>query len=274
MIPAAGALGLVAVLELRGRSRVAFLATAGLVAAAFFSYYSWIYGVPSPLAIYGGRLPAGESGPPLAAALGLLLDRSFGLLPHALVFLLAIAALPLLVRQWRTLWPHGLVAFAVLAPILMWRMWWGGQCPPGRFLVPLLPFLGLAVSVRLANPAVGLAHGRWPLLAGGGALALLMVARPADLLLLNRGARPTRVWAALSGDVPVARYLPSLVSGDAAEWRVAFVWLAALAILLALDVLARRSSGVDRLFRGLALPVLLGLGIGLAIDLWARAAAA
>jgi hypothetical protein len=272
MIPTAAALGLIAVLLLRGRSRFAFLATAVLIAAGFFAYYRWIFGVPSPLAIYGGRLPAGESGPPLTAALGLLLDRSFGLAPYALVFLLAMAALPPLVRQARALWPFGLIALAVLAPVLVWRMWWGGQCPPGRFLVPLVPLLGLAVSVRLARPAVGLVRWRGVLVAIGAALALFMVARPAELLLLNRGARPTRVWAALSGDVPVARYLPSLVSGEASEWRVALVWLVALGTLLALDALAHRRAMADRLFRGLALPVLLGLGVGLAIDLWARAA--
>lgn len=90
MIPAAAALGLVAALKLRGLSRVAYLATTSLVAAGFLGYYQWLYGQPSPLALYGGGPPTGESGSPIVAGLGLLLDRSFGLLPHAPVFLLAL----------------------------------------------------------------------------------------------------------------------------------------------------------------------------------------
>jgi hypothetical protein len=97
-----------------------------------------------------------------------------------------------------------------------------------------------------------------------------MVARPADLLLLNRGARPSRVWSALSGELPIARYLPSLVAGAPAEWRVAWLWVAALVLLLALDAAARRRPEVDRAFSGLALPVMLALAVGLAVDLWAR----
>jgi hypothetical protein len=270
MIPAAAALGLVAVLKLRGRSLVAFLATAGLGATVFLGYYQWIYGLASPLALYGGRLPVGESGSPVVAGLGLLLDRSFGLLLHAPAFLLSIAALPWLVRQARSLWPHELLALAILAPVLGWRMWWGGQCPPGRFLVPLLPFLGLAVAVRLGNAGTGLARWRWPLLAGGGALALFMVAQPPDLLLLNRADRPTRVWLALSGDTPLMRYLPSLVRADPAELRVALLWLAVLAAILCLDVLARSRERFDRWFRGLALPLALALALGAAVDGWAR----
>jgi hypothetical protein len=98
-----------------------------------------------------------------------------------------------------------------------------------------------------------------------------MIARPADLLLLNRGDRPTRVWAALSGDVSVARYLPSLVRADAAEKRVAVLWLAGLGLLLTLNGLARRQERVDRWFSGLAVPALLALGLGAGVDRWARA---
>jgi hypothetical protein len=270
MIPAAAALGIVAAVRLRGRSRIAFLAVAAAGGAAYLAYYHRIFGVASPLAIYGG-LPAGESGSPLRAAAGLLLDRSFGLLWHAPVFLLALAAIP---AAWRRrLWPHALLAAAIVLPVLGWRMWWGGQSPPARFLAPLAPLLATLVALRAPaadRPAHGLGRWRWPLAAIGLGLLLIAVRAPGDLLLLNRGDRPTRLWTALSGDADAGRYLPSLVAATGDDVRVAAVWLVALAILLVSDAFARRRPRVDGWFAGSALPLLLLLAVGTAVDLWAR----
>ncbi len=267
MMPAALALALVALARLRGPARVAFLAVAAAMGAGFLLYYRAIFGVASPLAIYGG-LPRDADGSPLRALAGLFLDRSFGLLPYAPVFLIALAGLGRLVRL--RAWEPLLVGAAVIAPVLPWRMWWGGQCPPARFLVPLVPVLALALAARVAVSRTGLARWRWPLALLGIATTIGMTIRPGALLLLNRGDRPTRLWAALSGERPIGTYLPSLVSASSDEWRVALVWLAALALLLGLDVAARRRERIDRLFRGLGLPIVLLLVVGMAVDDWAR----
>ena len=239
MIPAAAAVGVVALVRLRGRALAAFAAAAAVMAAVHLGYLHHVFGRPTPLAIYGGA-PSQMSGRPLTAVAGLLLDRSFGLLFHAPVFLLGLAGLVPLVRRRRETWPLILTALAVLAPVLWWRMWWGGQSPPGRFLVPLLPVLAVAVGLRVAESPRGLARGYLPLSAVGLALALFAAARPGELLLVNRGDRPTRLWAALSGEVPVERYLPSLVAGTPEDWRVALGWLAAVGVVLVLDRLAVR----------------------------------
>jgi hypothetical protein len=97
-----------------------------------------------------------------------------------------------------------------------------------------------------------------------------MAAQPGQLMLLNRGDRPTRVWEALSGDVPVGRYLPSLVQADPVEIQVALVWAAAVLLLIVLDHLARRHDRVDGWFRGLGLPVMLLSVVGALVDFWAR----
>jgi len=269
MIAAAAALGLIAVIRLRGRARVAFVAVAAVCGAGYLAYYHAIFGTASPLALYGG-LPVREQGTPLRALSGLLLDRSYGLLWHAPIFLLALAGIP---EAWRRRWwPQALLALAILVPVLFWRMWWGGQSPPARFLVPLIPVLAAFAALRTdpGADARGLARWRWVLAALGLAVALFGVARPGDLLLLNRGDRPTRLWTALSGETDVGRYLPSLVTADAAEERVAVVWIAAFGLLLALDAAARRTPRVDRLFAGTALPVLVLLAAGASIDHWAR----
>lgn len=269
MIAAAAALGVIAVVRLRGRCLAAFFTVAGVCAAAYLAYYHSIFGVASPLAIYGG-LPEGEGGSPVRALAGMLLDRSFGLLWHAPVFLIALAAIP---RGWRRAWPHALLAAAILVPVLWWRMWWGGQCPPGRFLVPVVPLLAVCAAWRMEPEAAGrgIAKWKWVLVALGLAVTLFTVARPGELLLLNRGDRPTRLWTALSGETDVGRYLPSLVTAAPDETRVAVVWVVTLAILVGLDVLARRSPRVDGWFAGTAMPVILLVATGAAIDHWARA---
>ena len=174
-------------------------------------------GSASPLAIYGG-LPPSAAG--LAAArplAGLLLDRSFGLLP-------ARAGLP--GRPGRR------VPDACAAPAVAARCW--------SLLAVLAPACSVADVVgrpvpagALPGPAGAAARRRaWPARRSRvrgprpRALALAVLAAvglrarrcspsrdPGDLLLLNRGDRPTRLWAALSGGRRVGRYLPSLVTG-------------------------------------------------------------
>jgi hypothetical protein len=195
MLPAAVALGVVALFRLRGRGRTLFFGVAALMAVAFLAYYRAIFGVASPLAIYGG-VPRDADGSPLRALVGLALDRSFGLLPYAPLFLLALAGLGRLV-QLRA-WEPVLAGAAVIVPVLPWRMWWGGQCPPARFLVPLVPVLALALAARVTLSRTGLARWRWPLALLGVAATMGMTVRPSALLLLNRGDRPTRLWTALS----------------------------------------------------------------------------
>ena len=265
MIPAAAALGLVAAWRLRGQALAAFLITAGTAAAVFGLYYLSVFGVPSPLAIYGGSVPADARAFSWRAVAGLLLDRSYGLLEVAPVFLLALAGLGGLARG-REGGPAALVGVAVLLPAVSWRMWWGGQCPPARFLVPMLPVLGIAVASRVALGRTGLVRW-WPGLASlGFVLAGVLVADPAARLLLNRGNRPTRLWAALSGGTPLNDYLPSLTHASDRDARVALVWIGAVAALLALDVLARSRQRIDGLFRSVAVPVLALLLIGATID--------
>jgi hypothetical protein len=269
MLPAAMAMAVIAAVRLRGRARAAFFAVALVQGLAFLAYYRAIFGVASPLAIYGGW-PRDADGSPLRALAGLFLDRSFGLLPYAPVFLITLAGLGRLVRL--RAWEPLLVGAAVIAPVLPWRMWWGGQCPPARLLVPLVPVLALALAARIAATRAGLARWRWALVGLGIATTIGMTIRPGALLLLNRGDRPTRLWAALSGERPIGIYLPSLVSASPDELRVACVWLAALVLLIGLDVAARRRERIDRLFRGLGLPIVLLLAVGVAVDTWARRA--
>jgi hypothetical protein len=270
LLLAAAVLAALGALRLRGRALRGFGLVLAVAGGGFLSWYHYVFGRPSPFAIYGGVPPEFSEGSPWRALAGLLLDRSFGLLPFAPVWLLALSGLVLLART-----SDGRSLLAVLAslvgPAVFWRMWWGGQCPPARFLVPATLVLAAALAASSGEAAGrGLARWRGLLLAGGFAVALVAIVRPGDLLLVNRGDRPTRLWTALSGERPVERYLPSLVFDSGPDTRVAVAWLLALALLLALDALARFSPPVDRAF-GTPAPALAALLlVGILVDAWAR----
>jgi hypothetical protein len=234
MAAAAVGIGLFALWRLRGRPRAAFAAVAALMAEGYAAFFYSVWGWASPLAMYGGAAPGTGPPKPLLAAAGLLLDRSFGLLPYAPVFVLSLAGAPALVRAARREPAAAALVVTgamVLAPVLAWRMWWGGQCPPARFLVPLVPALAVAAA---CTEAAGLWRARWALAACGVALWAFMAVDPGRLLMLNRGDRATRVWTALSGPFDLNACLPSLITPDAHDFRVLFAWLALLAAVLAL----------------------------------------
>ncbi|HET9317168.1 MAG TPA: hypothetical protein VFQ51_16360, partial [Vicinamibacteria bacterium] len=266
---AAAVLAAVGLWRLRSRARVALLAVLAAAGVLFLGWFQYVFGRPTPFAIYGGMPPEFSDGSPLRATVGLLLDRSFGLLPFAPVFLLALPGLARLARSAEGRVHLGLLV-ALVAPVVTWRMWWGGQCPPARFLVPAMPALAVAIAL-LVTRGRGLVRWTGTLMATGFALAAVAIASPGALLLVNRADRPTRLWAALSGfHWPIERYLPSLVFGPGEDLRVAAVWLLAITLLLVLDQLARRSDRIDRAFASAALPIALGLAVGVLVDVWAR----
>lgn len=255
------ALGVLALVRLSGTARVAFAATAGAMAALYFAVFRAVYGVSTPWDVYRGAM---NRGTPELAAPGLLLDPSYGLLPYAPVFLLALAGVvPLLSARNADRWAHAGAIAALVGPVLMFRKWWGGYCPPARFLVPLLPLLAIALAARLSSRqedgrAFGLARFRWALLGASLAIALAAIAVPADKLLLNGRDEEPRLWAESPGDPGMARYLPKLSSragSMAPPWRppladreLAIVWSVALVALLATDALSRRRARLARAY--------------------------
>ncbi len=150
MVPAAVVLGVVALVRLRGRPLVVFLAVAAGMALVFVGYYQIVFGHPTPLALYGAKTPKQlRNATPLLSIPGLLLDASFGLLPHAPAFLVGLAGLPLLCRRSRSEWiPIVGVVAAVLAPLVTWRVWWAGFCPPGS-----IPGTGRSRSSPSVSPS-------------------------------------------------------------------------------------------------------------------------
>ena len=140
-------------------------------------YQWWVFG--SPLATgYGAEASEGWTTPIWSGVLGLLVSPGRGLLLHAPVLLLSIAALVRAGRGFSPRWfvPLGLSLAAFVCLMGHWHSWWGGSSAGNRMLSDGLPILGVSLACGLRE-----AWGRRPLRVPVGAFAAFSVATSAAL---------------------------------------------------------------------------------------------
>jgi hypothetical protein len=210
------------------RSAIGILALSASVAGLLF-FMHMHYGQASFAAAYGSGF-ADDVAPSRApwGAFALLFDRQFGLFVLAPLWMLAIPGGVLL---WR-LSPRDtgralLVAGAAFGVNACFSMWWGGTCPPARFLVPCLPALALWVAM---------AADRRPALAAaliGAGFGVLALAEEAPRALHNRADGESALLRVLSRSLDLDRLLPSFVVDDPAVWVLTASMLAVFALVWA-----------------------------------------
>ncbi len=209
----------------RGPRLLAALAGAASL-AGLLAFFASVYGRASLSAAYGERFATDVSLARLPTGLlGLLVDRQFGL---AVVSPLWLLALPGLVLLWRfrpgDALRAALLAAASLGVGASFSMWWGGACPPGRFVVPAVPALALALALAVRRrPAVAAA-----LLAAGTSVLLLAAQTPSALH--NRADGESGLLRHLFPALDLDGSLPSFVLREPAAWLLALTLLAALAL--------------------------------------------
>lgn len=207
-LPLAG-LGLGLTLVRRG-PRVSRVVAAGLALAGLLgllALFHSIYGRASLSAAYGpgfdsdvllARIPWG-----LAA---LLLDRQFGLLALAPLWILVIPGCLLLFgRAPGETMRAVLFAAVTLGVSASFSMWWGGSCPPARFVVPALPALAVLLAPALA---------RWRTLAAalfGASLGVTLVAAAAPRAIHNRPDRESALLKVLAPALSLDALWPSFL---------------------------------------------------------------
>lgn len=159
----------------------------------------------------------------VVALFGLFLDQQWGLLIHAPVYLVAGVAL---IRLWLSppdradanrLW---LVILPYFGLIVSYRYWWGEWCPPGRYLLAILPLLALPLARSLAvacDPPVawrytlGLALPGWLIMAA-------FVLHPALMYNHPTGASQLLLW--LTGDSLLTGFFPSMFAASLLPWPI------------------------------------------------------
>jgi hypothetical protein len=219
----------------------AFAAVTAFGALGYGAFWMSIYGVPTGLGTYGG-VPEDAALNPLQAALGLLVDRAYGLLPIAPVFVAFFwlkSRAPATSEETRRDRVELAITLAVLLPALFWRMWWGGQSPPARLIAPMTPFLALGVARRFESAAPPARRLISAALAWSWALFLFAALQPSRLLFINKRVRPTRLWDALWPGGRVDGLFPDLARPESTDWTIALAWIA---VLVATTIGMRRAA--------------------------------
>jgi hypothetical protein len=232
----AGSLGALILLRLAttrnaAGKAVAFLALPAVSALAWVGFFLAVYGTPDPSAPYANEegsvafIPGGLA--------GLFFDQRFGVFAYAPILITACFGLGVMVRA-RAHRRLGLELLFVLIPYLLavthFAMWWGGTSAPGRFFVPMLPWMTIPIAVcwtAVRSPATRATIA--------AALAVSVFASCALVFVgggyLAYNVRQTyALWLEwLNGGTDLARGLPAwwrgselLLYRDTAIWLVVF----------------------------------------------------
>jgi hypothetical protein len=193
-----------------------------------------------------------SAGPQVGAA-GLLLDRTFGLLSHAPIYLLAFAGVVPFARRWRrghaaelaTLLLAGGLLVAYIADI---AYWWADGMPASRYLVAPLPLLAVLLALGLEALVTGWGRAGWIVAAllalPSAAVTALYTLLPVlgyDLAVdVQRTGYPGQLWAYVSEHwgIDAGSWWPSLVHPDANTSVLVGGWLAIGAIFVAVGTRA------------------------------------
>ncbi len=169
--------------------------------------------------------------------LGLLTDRGFGVFWRTPLLLLTIPGWYLLFHRSK---PESLALALVVGShfivVASYPMWWGGWSPPGRFLVPILPFAVLAA----------IEAGRWKGSRGAFLLGLLWIGSIGISLALLTPAptwlggsrtlvyqdpmEPPALGVLLGGIWDWGQALPNLIHPAPGDWVLALCLLGGSAL--------------------------------------------
>jgi len=194
------------------------------------------------------------SGPQVGAA-GLLFDRTFGLVSHAPIYLLAFGGVVPFARRMRTRHAAELGTLALAGVLLLVYIsdiayWWADEMPSSRYLLAPLPLI--AVLAALGIEALISAWGRigWAvvaLLAIPSAFVTALYTVQPDLGYdlaadVQRTGDPGRLWAYMSlhWGIDPGLLFPSLVRPDGSTPLTLVVWCAIALGLVGLGAIRRR----------------------------------
>jgi hypothetical protein len=198
-----------------------------------------------------------SAGPQVGAA-GLLFDRTFGLISHTPLYLLAFVGVVPLWRRARAGHAAEVAVLAIAGLLLIGYIadiayWWADWMPASRYLVAPLPLLAVLVALGVEALVRAAPRAGWivvAVLAVPSALVTALYTVQPDLgydlaVDVQRTGYPGRLWTYVSEHwgVDPGGLFPSLVRPDAATPVLLAVWIATAVILIGLGAAQRRARG-------------------------------
>ncbi len=219
-------LGLTLARDNSRRARALAVGGVGLSLLLLLGYFHVTYGQASFSAAYGPGFAGDVSlwRAPWGAA-ALILDRQFGLLSISPIWALVLPGFVVLTRRrGGDALRVALLAGATFGIGASFSMWWGGSCPPARFVVPALPALALALA-----PALRARRDLAAALAGVG-VAIVAFAAEAPRAIHNRANGNSGLLRFLATDLDLDGSFPSFVLEDDRAPLLAASLLAVMAL--------------------------------------------
>jgi hypothetical protein len=238
--------------------RVAAAALPFLVLLAALSFVNWrLFGRFMPGA---GYYLVSDQQPiltfaPHVGTLGLLFDRTFGLIPRAPIYLVAALGVVALWGRASTslvaLFLGWLVAFVYVASL---AFWWADGGPPSRYLVAGLPFLAVLLAAGLER-LESLPAAAWRAVAAGLAAFSVFIAYvyavlpnirydiAVDIRLTERDGQLLEFVGRLLRPDPALAF-PSIVRAAPLDFALGVLWLA-LVLAAILTQSLRRKQGIS-----------------------------
>jgi len=213
-----------------------------------------VYGSPSLTAQFTLRGQSLLTGNPLGGLTGQLFAQGQGALGTAPFLLLAIpGAVALWRRDRATALKIGLVTLPFWLVTLTYRDWWGGDCPPLRYLVPMLPLWTMGIAALLAGLRTTAARVSVALFGALSlALSLAVAGAPAYGWPLAGGQGGLLIGLGARLGLPLSAWFPLFEPTKAGPGLWHNVWLIplwAVALLALWALVAWRERRPDIVFR-------------------------
>ena len=243
-----------------------------VVSASLYLLYFWsLYGSLSPLSAYKGIPQDASSATGMSSmvrtdyaailkrAAGYFLDQRIGIFIYSPVFILGIAGFFFLLRKKKN------ISLLLLAVFLAYTMfsayyYWGGYCPPGRPMIPVLWILALLLAVSLDENRTRV---RAALIRMSTALSFLVVwaAVRNPWILYHEDISSDYYGQAIGSHllrsisnafVDFQKWVPSFVRAESVNPVLLILWTAILILIVAIFIIK------DKPGEARALPIKLG----------------
>lgn len=158
--------------------------------------------------------------------MGLFFDQEYGLFFYSPIYIFFLLGIIIVIKEKKEL--IYLLGAPFLAQYLLvgfYKIWWGGWCPPGRYLIPILPIIAIFLSFsfsyikkdfkRIYNISIFITY----------LTTVLLVLKPNLLYINNDGTSQLLEKIKKSIGIDLTPIFPSLANLSISTYIVDIMWL-------------------------------------------------